>query len=328
MKTILVTGGAGYIGAHAVHALKKAGDYKIVVVDNFSQSRKNIIDDPAISYHQSDIRNKSALMDIFASVKPDAVMHFAALASVPDSIIKPFEYYENNVVGGLNVLECMRAHKTKYIVFSSSASVYGEPQSATIKEDHQKYPTNPYGYTKLLFEIMLKNYFTAYGISSISLRYFCAAGCDNEAKLGEYHTPETHAIPCIVQTLLGQRSEFTVFGDDYSTPDGSGIRDYIHVSDLATAHTLSMKRLFEQKTLVEQYNLGINKGFSVFELIKTAEKISGKKVVFTVKARRPGDPSSLVADSTAAQINLNWKPIHTDIKDMVSSSYEFFKNIK
>ncbi len=324
-KTILVTGGAGYIGSHAVNLLRKEGLYKIEVADNFSQSRNNIIEDENISYHEVDIKDRVALMSVFEKTKPDAVLHFAALASVPDSVVKPAEYYENNVLGGLNLLECMRQSDVKKIIFSSSASVYGEPQTEEIVEDHPKNPTNPYGYTKLAFEVMLKDYFKAYGISSISLRYFCASGCANEAGIGEYHTPETHAIPCIVQTLLGQREEFFVFGNDYPTPDGTGIRDYIHVSDLASAHIQSLKKLFEGESVCAQYNLGINKGFSVMELIKIAEAFTGQKLNYSVKPRRAGDPSRLIANSSKIQKELNWTPKFLDAKDMIETSYTFFK---
>ncbi len=323
-KTILVTGGAGYIGSHFVNQLLRQ-DVKIVIVDNFSQTRKNIIKNGKVEYFECDLRDKSKLSDIFKKYMFDLVVHFAALASVPESIIKPHEYYENNLLGGLNLLECMRSTGVSKIIFSSSASVYGEPQMEEIKENHPKNPTNPYGYSKLVFEQILKDYSRAYGFNSISLRYFCAAGCDESLSVGEYHNPETHVIPCILKTLLGAREKFFVFGNDFPTPDGTGVRDYIHVNDLAGAHLKAMEKLFENGEICEQYNLGINKGFSVMELIKAAEEISEKKLNFEVKPRRHGDPSRLIANSSKAQAELGWKPQYLEIKDIILSAYNFFK---
>lgn len=326
--SILVVGGAGYIGSHTVNMLLQNG-YQVHVADNFRESRKNIISHENVTYHEVDVRNKEGLRIVFASAKPSVIFHFAALASVPDSMERPFEYYDTNIVGGLNLLECMREKGLTKIVFSSSASVYGEPLFEEIEEDHPKNPTNTYGYTKLVFENILKDYGRAYGFSSVSLRYFCASGCDNLSGLGEYHTPETHAIPSIVQTLLGQREEFFVYGNDFTTPDGTGVRDYIHVSDLADAHVCAMEKILKEETcFCEQYNLGINKGFSVMELITVSEKISGKKLNFSFKSRRQGDPSRLIANSNKAQKELNWKPKHLDVMEMIESAYFFFKSKK
>lgn len=324
---ILVTGGAGYIGSHAVNLLLKAGN-TVIVVDNFRESRNNIITNPLVSYHEVDIRNKEQLRDVFVKTTPDVVFHFAALASVPDSMARPFEYYDTNVIGGINLLECMRETGVSRIVFSSSASTYGEPQHEVITEDHRQVPTNSYGYTKLVFENLLKDYNRAYNFSSISLRYFCASGCDYEAGIGEYHTPETHVIPCLIETVLGRREKFYVYGNDFQTPDGTGVRDYIHVNDLAEAHLCAMRKIVEGDPICKQYNLGINKGFSVLELINITELVTGQKVQFEVKDRRPGDPSRLIADSTKAQTELSWSPKHLDVKDMIESTYLFFKNKK
>ncbi len=324
--SVLVTGGAGYIGAHVVNLLRKSGEYKIEVVDNFCETRKNVISDNLISYHEVDIRDKQGLLEVFKKTKPDIVFHLAALTSVPGSMSEPGEYYDNNIAGGLNVLECMRAVGTSKIVFSSSAAVYGEPQSEVIDETHTNIPTSTYGYTKLAFENILKDYNRAYGLSSISLRYFCAAGCDVESGLGELHKNETHVIPCIVETLLGKRKEFFVYGKNFSTEDGTGVRDYIHVSDLAYGHICAMSKMFSIENICEQYNLGINKGFSVLELIKKAEEVSGKKLNFSFKESRPGDPSKLIADSTKAQRELGWSPKFLDIKDMIESAYIFSKD--
>jgi UDP-glucose 4-epimerase len=327
-KNILVIGGAGYIGSHVVNLLLEKG-YFVHVVDCFRESRSNVIAHVNLRYHEVDIRNKQDLSLIFKEISLDMVLHFAALASVPDSMSRPFEYYETNVIGGLNILECMRENGVKKIVFSSSASTYGEPQNEVITETHQQVPTNTYGYTKLIFENILKDYSRAYGFSSISLRYFCAAGCDYDSGIGEYHTPETHVIPSIIETLLGRRERFFVYGDDFLTPDGTGVRDYIHVKDLATAHICAVEKINEtDKVFCNQYNLGINKGFSVMELIKVAEEVSGKKLNFEIRGRREGDPSRLIADATKAQKELKWTPEYLDVKDMIESTYLFFKNKK
>lgn len=323
---ILITGGAGYIGSHVVKLLRDNSENYIHVVDNFSQSRRNILTDNRITYHEVDIRNKESLNEAFTSAKPDIVFHFAALASVPDSVANPSSYYDNNVLGTLNLIECMREHGTNKIIFSSSAAVYGEPESEEITEDHPKRPTNPYGQTKLIGEEILKDYFRAYGISSISFRYFCAAGADPEKEVGEYHNPQTHVIPSILETITGKREGFYVFGDDFPTVDGTGIRDYIHVMDLAKAHILAIKKL-ETGNICAQYNLGINKGFSVMELIKAAEKVTSTHLPYTIKPRRPGDPARLIANSNKAQEELNWKPEYTDIEKIIETSYASIQKI-
>jgi len=323
-KSILVTGGAGYIGSHFVNKTKDY--YNIIVVDNFRESRNNIINNKNIKYIDLDIEKKDELTAVFKNNIIDIVVHFAALASVPDSLTKPKEYYDTNLIGGLNILNTMVETGVKKIIFSSSASVYGEPTTEIIKEDHPKNPTNPYGYSKLVFENILKDYNKAYGINSISLRYFCAAGCDESFKIGEYHNPETHVIPGIIETILGKRKEFYVYGNNYPTPDGTGIRDYIHVNDLASAHILTVEYLSNDRSICDSFNLGINKGFSVIELIESAEKISGKKLIYKTKERRPGDPSRLIADSTKAQQFLNWKPQYLQIEEIISSAYNFFRS--
>ncbi len=323
MKTILATGGAGYIGSHFVNKAKSR--YKIVVVDNFREGKKNVIKHENIVYCKTDIRNKEALLKVFKKYKIDLVVHYAALASVPDSMKTPEEYYHTNIKGGLNVLSSMKETGVKNIVFSSSASVYGETESEIIKENHPKNPTNPYGKTKLIFEGILKDYHQAYGINSISFRYFCASGCDESKKIGEHHTPENHVIPSIIETILGKREIFYVCGNDFQTKDGTGIRDYIHVNDLASAHLLAGKLLLSGKPTCEQFNLGINKGFSVLELISATEKISGKKLPYQIKDRRPGDPSKLIADATKAQKFLGWKPKYTDISEIIKTAYDFKK---
>ncbi len=324
-KTVLVTGGAGYIGSHFVNLLRKQQGFTIDVADNFSQSRSNTINDPKVTYHEVDMCDKPKLKQLFASVQPDIVVHFAALANVPNSVKDPLGYYENNIVGGLNLLSCMREHGVHRMVFSSSASVYGEPNNQIISENHQKVPTNPYGYTKLVFEQILKDFHKAYGLSSVSFRYFCASGNDESGLIGENHNPETHVIPMLLNTAMGKRDEFFVYGNDFPTPDGTGIRDYVHVNDLAEAHILALGKLFGSATVCQQYNLGINKGFSVLELIKAAERVTGEKIKYSIKERRPGDPSVLIADASSAQQDLGWQPKYTSIEDIIRTAYNYLE---
>jgi len=228
-KTILVTGGAGYIGSHFVNLLRKRSDYRILVVDNFSQGRENVLKDEKVPYLETDLRDKESLFRIFTENKIDAVVHFAAMATITASVSGPSLTYENNVVGGWNLLEAMVKGGVKKIIFSSSGSVYGESKSERLSEDHPKQPINPYGFSKLTFERMLSDYHVPYGIDYIAFRYFNPAGCAESLETGEYHKPETHVIPCLMETLLGQRNEFKVYGDKFATPDGTGVRDYIHV---------------------------------------------------------------------------------------------------
>lgn len=323
---ILVTGGAGYIGSHFVNKLRLAGN-KVVVVDNFRESRLNIINDPLVEYIDADLRDHNALQKAFD--RPiDYVAHFAALANVPDSVSRPEEYYDANIVGGLNLLNVMLAANVKKLIFSSSASVYGEPQSAVITENHSKEPTNPYGRTKLIFEQILGDYHRAYGLDSISFRYFCAAGVDADSGLGEYHNPETHVIPAILETLLGKRKQFQVFGGNFPTPDGTGIRDFIHVNDVADAHFLAIDKLKSSAPIYSQYNLGNNKGYSVLELINAAERLSGQKLNYVIADKRPGDPSSLIADNTKAKADLAWQPKYSDLDNLIGSAMKFFKQKK
>ena len=329
MQKILVTVGAGYIGAHVLEGLRKRGDCQIDVVDNFSQNRKNIIKNPSITYHEIDIRDKDKLMAVFKESRPEVVFHFAALANVPDSVVNPAGYYDNNIIGGLNLLECMREVGVTKIVFSSAGAVYGEPLTEIIEETHPRNPTNPYGRTKSIFEEILKDYHKAYNISSICLRYFCPAGSDLESGLGEWRVEESHVIPSIVLTLLGVRKEFFVFGDAFPTRDGTGVRDYIHIKDVVSAHLISMDRLVHENSFCENYNVGINKGFSVMELIKAAEEVSGLRLNYSIKPRRPGDPSQLIANSSKLKKELLWEPLITDVHDIVRDTYNFFKeNIK
>lgn len=323
---VLVTGGAGYIGAHIVRELLDGKpDVTVVVVDSFREGKNNIISDERVQYEDVDIRNHSGLRNVFERHVPTAVVHCAALASVPDSMNRPAEYYETNIIGGYNLLECMREYGVRYMVFSSSASVYGEPQTERIAEDHPKNPTNPYGYTKLVFERMLDDYRRAHNISSVSFRYFCAAGCRDDVGLGEYHSPETHVIPQIVLTALGKQKEFSIFGDDFPTPDGTGVRDFVHVSDIASAHILAIDFLVKTfDSVAMTFNLGTKDGYSVRELIRVAEEVASTTINAVVKSRRPGDPSALIAESNCAREVLGWEPQYTDIRDIVGSVYRSF----
>lgn len=322
-QSILVTGGAGFIGAHTVYQLLK-NNHIVAVVDSFIETKSNVIEHENVTYYEVDIRDKAKLLEVFKKVKPAIVFHFAALTSVPESVKDPSSYYGTNVIGSINLLDSMKECGVNKIIFSSSASVYGETVHEEIFEENTKNPTNPYGRTKLIFEDILADYHQAYGFSSISFRFFCAAGCDLQSGLGEHHLKETHVIPSIVETLQGKRSEFFVFGNDYNTHDGTGVRDYIHVSDLANAHIAAMNKIFKDGNICTQYNLGINKGFSVLELIQAAEAASGKKLNYSFRTRRSGDPSKLVANSEKAQRELNWKPVFTDIRCMIDSTYSFF----
>lgn len=325
MKTILVTGGAGYIGSHFVRRLKDEPGVNIVVVDNFSQGKNNIIKFGNIRYKKADLCDRKALQKVFALFPVDIVVHYAALASVPDSVARPEAYYKNNILGGLNLLSVMEEYGVKKIIFSSSASVYGEPKTNIISENYATNPINPYGYTKLVFENILRDYHYAYGLDSISFRYFCAAGCDESLKIGEWHKPETHVIPCLIETALGKRKNFFVYGNDFKTPDGTGVRDYIHVNDLADAHLLAVKKLLGSSKICSVYNLGINKGFSVLELIKATEKISEKRINFVYAERRPGDPSILVADAIKVRRELGWNPRYLTIESIIEPVYAFYK---
>lgn len=318
---ILITGGAGYIGSHTVKTLLKT-EHKVTVLDNLENGYR-----PAVlggNFVQCDLRSKEDLSKVFKENDINAVIHFAAYASVPDSVADPAKYYLNNLIGGLYLLECMRENKVNIIVFSSSAAVYGEPTKIPIEEDDPKSPTNPYGATKLYFEQILQSYERAYGIKSVSLRYFCAAGADPDGKIGEAHNPETHVIPMAILTALGHRDLFKIFGDDYNTPNGTGVRDFIHVSDLADIHVLALTHLIKGGE-TKVYNCGINKGYSVKEIVNMVEKVSGKKVNAEIVGRRAGDPSVLIANSDRIQKELGFTQHYSDLENIVTTSYNWLK---
>lgn len=319
MKNVLVIGGAGYIGSHIVKMLKEQG-FKPVVYDNLSQGFKQAVD-KKIPFVKGDLSDKTLLKKVFKKYKIEAVMHFAALIEVGESIKNPAKYYQNNLAKVLNLLDSMLESGVKYFVFSSTAATFGNPITKTISETHPQNPINPYGQSKLFVEKVLKDYDSAYGLKSTILRYFNASGADESAKIGEAHKNETHLIPLVLKTALGKRKEIKIFGTDYPTPDGTCIRDYVHVNDLARAHILALKHMFKTGKS-EDFNLGSAKGASVLEIIKKAEKITGKKINFVKDKRRAGDPAVLIASSKKAKKLLNWKTTYS-VDKIIKTAYNW-----
>ena len=315
-QRVLVVGGAGYIGSHTVRHLLD-NDYSVVVADNLIYGHREAVDKRATFVH-ADLLNIFSLAHLFKSYSIDAVIHFAAFAYVGESVTEPEKYYYNNVMGTLNLLKAMRAHGVKKIVFSSTCATYGEPQYTPIDEKHTQNPINPYGRTKLMIEQIFADYERAYGLEHIALRYFNAAGASADAHIGESHSPETHLIPLVLKAIKGERKEIQVFGTDYDTPDGTCIRDYIHVDDLAQAHRLAVEKLGSYSGCI---NLGTGIGTSVKEIITAAEEVSGKKCPTVYGPRRPGDPARLFADNTKAKEILGWQPKYTHIKDIIQTAW-------
>lgn len=316
---VLVCGGAGYIGSHTVRQLQKAG-HEALVLDNLCKGhRVSIGEVPLIN---TDITDKQALAQVFSSHKIDAVMHFAAYSLVGESVKKPLAYYRNNVLGSLNLLEVMQSCGVEYFIFSSTAAVYGEPVQIPITEDHPTCPTNPYGASKLAVEDMLYWFSRAHGLRYTSLRYFNAAGADRVGDIGEDHSPETHLIPLVLKVAQGQLPEICVFGTDYPTPDGTCIRDYIHVTDLADAHILALKRL-AQGGGAGIYNLGNGMGFSVREVIRAAEEVAGRQIKVVESERRRGDPAVLIASADRAKRDLGWRPRYDDLKTIITTAWNW-----
>jgi len=319
MKTVLVVGGAGYIGSHAVKALMHAG-HRPVVLDNLSRGyRDAVLTDDFI---ESDLRDYDRLMEVCRTYAVDAVMHFAALTYVGESVEHPELYYDNNAVGGLTLLRAMRASGVNTFIFSSTAAVYGEPEVIPIPEDTVLLPINPYGTTKLFYERALSDYDAAYGMRYVSLRYFNAAGCDPDGEIGERHDPETHLIPLVLQAAGGKRDSITVFGDDYPTPDGTCIRDYIHITDLIDAHLLALSHLMDGGGSCV-FNLGSESGHSVMEVIEVCRRVTGREITAVMGKRREGDPPVLVASSKKAKERLGWRPSHTDLDEIVRDAWNF-----
>ena len=315
---ILVVGGAGYIGSHAVRSLMQAG-HEVWVFDNLSLGHTAAVRPERLV--RGDLADRAALETALRARRIDAVMHFAAFASVPESVAEPAKYYQNNLVGTLNLLDAMCAAGVGRIVFSSTAAVYGVPQVVPIAEDSPKQPINPYGFTKLAMERALADYAHAYGLGYAVLRYFNACGASSDATIGEDHTPETHLIPLILQVALGQRESVSVFGTDYPTPDGTCIRDYIHVEDLADAHIRVLDRIEAGRGLT--YNVGTGVGVSVREVVDAARSVTGHAIPIVERPRRPGDPPALVASSQAIQRELGWTPRYTQITEIVASAWKW-----
>lgn len=318
--TILVTGGAGYIGSHAVLALQQAG-YNVVILDNLVYGHRDIAESILkAELVVGDTTDCNLLNQLFASYPIAAVMHFAAYAYVGESVRDPGKYYHNNVVGTLTLLEAMLAASVKTFVFSSTCATYGIPTTIPIPETHPQNPINPYGTSKLMVEQMLSDFDAAHNFKSVSFRYFNAAGADPSGGLGEDHTPETHLIPLTLFAALGKRDAISVFGTDYPTPDGTCIRDYIHVSDLATAHILGLEYLLSgQPSAV--FNLGNGNGFSVQQVIDTAQQVTGRTIKTVAGDRRPGDPPVLVGSSEKARTILGWQPQYPDLETILRHAW-------
>jgi UDP-glucose-4-epimerase GalE len=318
---ILVAGGAGYIGSHTTKELIKEG-FEVLVFDNFSTGKKELLVGGEL--FKGDLMDKETIKKAFRGKNIEAVLHFASLIQVGESYADPRKYYTHNLITSLNLLDIMLEAGIKYFVFSSSAAVYGEPLQSPIPESHPLNPFNPYGQTKFFVERILQDYARAYGLRFISLRYFNAAGADPEGQLGEMHDPETHLIPNILLFLLRKKKNFEIFGTDFPTKDGTAIRDYIHVTDLAKAHVLALKTLL-RSSQSEFINLGTNKGHSVLEIVNKTEEITGEKVLYKKSPRRQGDVPVLLASKDKAEKILGWKLEYSDIKTIIETAWNWHK---
>lgn len=319
--TIAVIGGAGFIGAHTCKALYDQG-FNPVVIDNFSTGHKEFVQWG--DFFECSLINKQQLKMILDKLKPLAIIHFAALIEVGESVTYPERYYENNVLGTFNLLSIMRELQCSNIIFSSTAAVYGNPQQDLISEDHSVQPINPYGHSKHMVETIIKDFHHAYGLNYIIFRYFNACGADKDITIGEDHSPESHLIPNIYLAASGKRSSLQIFGDDYNTKDGSCIRDYVHVSDLADAHVKGCFHLLD-KGAVKTLNLGTSKGYSVKEVFRQAETIIGKAIPVSIAPRRQGDSAILVANAKQASQVLDWAPQHSSLENIIQTSWKWFQ---
>ena len=317
--SVLVVGGAGYIGSHTVRELVKAGREPVVFDDLRKGHRDAIGDVPFVS---GDLHDSETLKEAILEHGIDGVIHFAAFIEVGESMRDPQKYYWNNVAGSLNLLRVMRETGVGRLIFSSTAAVYGEPEEIPISEDAAMQPTSVYGRTKMIVELALADFATAYGLRYAALRYFNVAGADPSGDIGEDHDPETHLIPLIIKTLMGQRAKFSLFGTDYPTRDGTCIRDYVHVTDLARAHLLALEWL-EKNDQCRIYNLGNGEGFSNREIIETAERVTGKTLKMVEEARRPGDPAQLVASSQKIKDELGWKPEYDSLDTIIETAWRW-----
>ncbi|MED1738089.1 UDP-glucose 4-epimerase GalE [Bacillus swezeyi] len=318
--SVLVLGGAGYIGSHAVYQLIDKGE-TVVIVDNLETGQRQAIH-PDAAFYEGDIRDIDFLRSVFEKEPIEEVIHFAANSLVGESMKNPLKYYNNNVYGTQVLLQTMIEHDVKKIVFSSTAAVYGEPESTPITEAMPTLPTSTYGETKRIMEKLMKRTDEAYGVNYVSLRYFNVAGARETAEIGEDHCPETHLVPIILQTALGQRSHITIFGDDYNTPDGTCIRDYVHVEDLIDAHLAALDYLRDGGQS-DVFNLGSSQGFSVKEMIDAARSVTGKEIPAKIGARRDGDPSILIAGSDKAKQVLGWKPSRTSVAKIIEDAWKW-----
>ncbi|PFG14890.1 UDP-glucose 4-epimerase GalE [Bacillus sp. es.036] len=319
---ILVTGGAGYIGSHTVMYLREQNE-DVVVLDNLTKGHEQAVLN--VPLYKGDLTDGKVIDQIFADHDIDSVIHFAASSLVGESVTNPLEYYRNNVAGSHALVSKLVEHDVKYIVFSSTAATYGNPERTPIEEEDVTNPTNPYGETKLAIEKMLRWCDDAYGLKSTSLRYFNAAGADPEGKIGEDHQPESHLIPIVLQAALGQREKVSIFGNDYDTKDGTCVRDYIHVLDLAQAHYLALKKMKETNES-GVYNLGNGKGFTVKEVIDTCRSVTEKSIKAEVAPRRAGDPATLIASSSKAMNVLGWKPVYPELSQIVAHAWSWHQN--
>lgn len=320
---ILVAGGAGYIGSHMVKDLLANGE-EVVVADNLSTGHRKAVD-PRAKFYIGDIRDRAFLDQIFINEDIKAVVHFAAFSIVPESMSEPLKYFDNNTGGMITLLEAMRDFKVKYIVFSSTAATYGVPEHMPIKETDPQKPINPYGLSKLMMEHMMAWADSAYGVKFVALRYFNVAGAAPDGSIGEDHGPETHLVPIIMQVAQGKRAELSIFGDDYNTPDGTNVRDYVHVMDLADAHLLALKYLFAGNES-NAFNLGSSTGFSNKQMLEAAREVTGKSIPAKMAPRRPGDPDSLVAASDKARNVLGWKPKYDDVHDIITTAWKWHES--
>lgn len=319
---VLVCGGAGYIGSHMVSYLIENG-HNVVIADNLSTGHKESVAKQKL--YVVDLRNENFLDKVFTENKIDAVIDFAANSLVGESVSNPLKYFDNNIYSTIKLLSAMNKHDVKYIVFSSTAATYGEPENIPILEGDKTFPTNPYGESKLAVEKILKWCDNAYGIKYTALRYFNACGAHVSGNIGEDHNPETHLIPIILEAASGKRDKIMIFGDDYNTEDGTCVRDYVHVSDLAAAHLLALQRLQRgEKSAI--YNLGNGKGFSVKQVVEVARKVTGINIKAEIGARRAGDPGTLIASSDKAIKELGWKPKFNSLETIIETAWKWHKN--
>jgi len=318
-RTILVVGGAGYIGSHMVRQLNKA-NHAVVTLDNLSTGNRRLIGDG--EFVEGDLGDADLLDRLFSTHAIDAVMHFAAFSQVGESMHQPMKYYRNNIAATVTLLDTMVRHNIKHFIFSSTAAVYGEPESIPIAEEHPCMPTNPYGNTKLAVERMLADCIAAHGLTYAALRYFNAAGADESGEIGEMHDPETHLIPIVLQVAAGRRDHIQVFGTDYPTTDGTCIRDYVHVNDLAQAHLLALDALLKGAGSAV-YNLGSSHGYSVREVIGKAEAVTGRNIPVKEAPRRAGDPAVLIASSDRIKKELGWRPVYDNLEAIIESAWNW-----